>query len=75
MSTNTTTACYWWLVNSLSPPVCLPEDPLLADVLTSETEARERSVLGPARKQFFSPRTFGEGESGELSACNLTTPD
>uniref|UniRef100_A0A8C4GZI1 Prothrombin n=1 Tax=Dicentrarchus labrax TaxID=13489 RepID=A0A8C4GZI1_DICLA len=28
-----------------------------------ETEGRERSVLGPKKKIFFSPRTFGQGES------------
>lgn len=30
----------------------------------------ERSVLGPKRKMFFNPRTFGNGENCEL--LNLT---
>uniref|UniRef100_A0A672HUA0 Prothrombin n=1 Tax=Salarias fasciatus TaxID=181472 RepID=A0A672HUA0_SALFA len=30
---------------------------------TTQTEGRERSVLGPARKTIFNPRTFGQGES------------
>ncbi|XP_010786167.1 prothrombin, partial [Notothenia coriiceps] len=42
-------------------PVCLSED-LLID-LNEETADRERSVLGPARKTFYKPRTFGEGET------------
>uniref|UniRef100_A0A3B4XSH0 Prothrombin n=1 Tax=Seriola lalandi dorsalis TaxID=1841481 RepID=A0A3B4XSH0_SERLL len=42
-------------------PIC--EDQLLADLLTTETGGTERSVLGPTRKTFFNPRTFGQGES------------
>lgn len=33
--------------------------------LNDETADRERSVLGPARKTFYKPRTFGQGETGE----------
>uniref|UniRef100_A0AAQ4NTF4 Prothrombin n=1 Tax=Gasterosteus aculeatus aculeatus TaxID=481459 RepID=A0AAQ4NTF4_GASAC len=44
------------------PPTVAPE-PTRTDVLTTDTEGQERSVLKPARKTFFSPRTFGEGES------------
>ncbi|KAF3856980.1 hypothetical protein F7725_008839 [Dissostichus mawsoni] len=35
---------------------------LLID-LNEETADRERSVLGPARKTFYQPRTFGQGET------------
>uniref|UniRef100_UPI0037E76A99 prothrombin n=1 Tax=Semicossyphus pulcher TaxID=241346 RepID=UPI0037E76A99 len=39
------------------------EDSLLEETLATETEGHERSVLKPARKSLFKPRTFGEGES------------
>lgn len=56
----------------VSPPVCLPDDPLLNDDLTTETAAMERSVLTPAKKTFFNPRTFGEGEAGESPSSWVT---
>uniref|UniRef100_A0A671UFY9 Prothrombin n=1 Tax=Sparus aurata TaxID=8175 RepID=A0A671UFY9_SPAAU len=42
-------------------PKC--EDSLVEDSLTTENEGTERSVLGPAKKLFFSPRSFGQGEA------------
>ncbi|XP_041822567.1 prothrombin [Chelmon rostratus] len=58
--------CYVEISGNVTVDYCdleLCEDPLLGQELTTETEGRERSVLGPTRKQFFNPRTFGQGES------------
>lgn len=58
--------CYVDISGNLTIDLCdleICEDSLLDDVLMSETEERERSVLGPNRKTFFNPRFFGEGES------------
>ncbi|XP_054479738.1 prothrombin [Anoplopoma fimbria] len=58
--------CYVEVSGNLTMDYCnldLCEDPLVEDFLTTETEGRERSVLRAPKKIFFSPRTFGEGES------------
>ncbi|XP_076579121.1 prothrombin [Chaetodon auriga] len=58
--------CFVDISGNLTVDYCdleLCEDPLLREEVTTETEGRERSVLGPAKKLFFSPRTFGQGES------------
>ncbi|XP_040029645.2 prothrombin [Gasterosteus aculeatus] len=58
--------CYVELSGNVTIDYCdleLCEDLVTEDVLTTDTEGQERSVLKPARKTFFSPRTFGEGES------------
>ncbi|XP_069577368.1 prothrombin isoform X2 [Brachyistius frenatus] len=58
--------CYVEVSGNITVDYCdleLCEDSLLVEEQTTETEGRERSVLGPARKLFFSPRTFGNGES------------
>ncbi|XP_035533307.1 LOW QUALITY PROTEIN: prothrombin [Morone saxatilis] len=58
--------CYVEVAGNVTVDYCdleLCEDPLLGEETTSETEGRERSVVGPKKKIFFSPRTFGEGES------------
>ncbi|XP_051283059.1 prothrombin [Dicentrarchus labrax] len=58
--------CYVEVAGNVTMDYCdlrLCEDPLLGEDTTSETEGRERSVLGPKKKIFFSPRTFGQGES------------
>nr|XP_046237784.1 prothrombin [Scatophagus argus] len=58
--------CYVEVSGNVTVDYCdldLCEDPLLGDVLTSQTEGRERSVLGPKKKLVFSPRSFGQGES------------
>ncbi|XP_070814235.1 prothrombin [Chaetodon trifascialis] len=58
--------CFVDISGNLTVDYCdleLCEDPLLGEELTTETEGRERSVLGPAKKLFFHPRTFGQGES------------
>uniref|UniRef100_A0A8C4GZS6 Prothrombin n=1 Tax=Dicentrarchus labrax TaxID=13489 RepID=A0A8C4GZS6_DICLA len=63
--------------NRPSGPWCFTKDPTVQKetcrvpkcgehlrVLSApKTEGRERSVLGPKKKIFFSPRTFGQGES------------
>lgn len=57
--------CYVEISGNVTVDYCnldLCDDPLLDDDLTTET-AMERSVLTPAKKMFFSPRTFGEGEA------------
>ncbi|XP_023248758.1 prothrombin-like, partial [Seriola lalandi dorsalis] len=59
--------CYVEVSGNVTVDYCdlhLCEDQLLADLLTTETGGTERSVLGPTRKTFFNPRTFGQGESG-----------
>lgn len=64
------------VISELSPyllPVCLPEDPLVGDVSTTETQGMERSVLAPARKTFFNLRSFGQGENGESPRQPITT--
>ncbi|XP_023252211.1 prothrombin [Seriola lalandi dorsalis] len=58
--------CYVEVSGNVTVDYCdlhLCEDQLLADLLTTETGGTERSVLGPTRKTFFNPRTFGQGES------------
>uniref|UniRef100_A0A3Q3AWV8 Prothrombin n=1 Tax=Kryptolebias marmoratus TaxID=37003 RepID=A0A3Q3AWV8_KRYMA len=58
--------CYVEISGNMTIDYCklnLCEDPLIGgDELTGNQE-RERSVLGPAKKLFFSPRTFGQGEN------------
>ncbi|XP_061745348.1 prothrombin-like [Nerophis ophidion] len=41
----------------------LCDDQLLGGDLAIESDGRERSVLAPARKAFFNPRSFGQGET------------
>uniref|UniRef100_A0A8C8DN93 Prothrombin n=1 Tax=Oryzias sinensis TaxID=183150 RepID=A0A8C8DN93_9TELE len=58
--------CYVHISGNITVDYCdlhLCEDPLLAQDQETETEGRERSVLAPAKKLFFNPRSFGEGES------------
>ncbi|KAF6734885.1 Prothrombin [Oryzias melastigma] len=58
--------CYVEISGNITVDYCdleLCDDPLLKQEEGTETEGRERSVLAPARKLFFSPRSFGEGES------------
>ncbi|XP_070711773.1 prothrombin [Pempheris klunzingeri] len=58
--------CYVEVSGNVTIDYCdleLCEDPLLGEDSTTETEGRERSVAKPTRKMFFSPRTFGQGES------------
>ncbi|KAE8277404.1 Prothrombin [Larimichthys crocea] len=58
--------CYVEISGNVTVDYCnldLCDDPLLNDDLTTETAAMERSVLTPAKKTFFNPRTFGEGEA------------
>uniref|UniRef100_A0A669CMX7 trypsin n=1 Tax=Oreochromis niloticus TaxID=8128 RepID=A0A669CMX7_ORENI len=60
--------CYVRIAGNITMDYCdlqLCEDPLLGPEQTTVTEERERSVLGQARKNLFSPRTFGQGEDGE----------
>lgn len=52
---------------TLPTVLCPAEDPLLGLEQTTVTEGRERSVLGQARKNLFTPRTFGQGEDGECT--------
>uniref|UniRef100_A0A672HTZ9 Prothrombin n=1 Tax=Salarias fasciatus TaxID=181472 RepID=A0A672HTZ9_SALFA len=58
--------CYVQVYGNITIDYCnleLCDDPLLGEEDTTQTEGRERSVLGPARKTIFNPRTFGQGES------------
>ncbi|XP_060922890.1 prothrombin [Limanda limanda] len=58
--------CYVMEAGNVTVDFCdlrLCADPLLGQLETPQTDERERSVLGPKRKTFFSPRTFGLGES------------
>ncbi|KAM6893024.1 prothrombin [Lycodopsis pacificus] len=58
--------CYVEVSGNVTMDYCdleLCEDPLVEDHQTTETEGRERSVLRAPKKIFFSPRTFGQGES------------
>lgn len=58
--------CYVEISGNVTVDYCnldLCDDPLLNDDLTTETAAMERSVLTPAKKTFFNPRTFGQGEA------------
>ncbi|CAI5638750.1 unnamed protein product [Oreochromis niloticus] len=57
--------CYVRIAGNITMDYCdlqLCEDLLLGPEQTTVTEERERSVLGQARKNLFSPRTFGQGE-------------
>ncbi|XP_073318778.1 prothrombin [Pagrus major] len=57
--------CYVEVNGNVTVDYCdlqLCEDSLVDD-MTTETEGRERSVLGPTKKIFFNPRTFGQGEA------------
>uniref|UniRef100_A0A669CPR0 Prothrombin n=1 Tax=Oreochromis niloticus TaxID=8128 RepID=A0A669CPR0_ORENI len=57
--------CYVRIAGNITMDYCdlqLCDDPLLGPEQTTVTEGRERSVLGQARKNLFSPRTFGQGE-------------
>lgn len=57
--------CYVDIFGNVTVDYCdlqMCEDQLVDEVLTTETEVSGRSVL-TARKSFFNPRTFGEGES------------
>ncbi|CAI5638749.1 unnamed protein product [Oreochromis niloticus] len=57
--------CYVRIAGNITMDYCdlqLCDDPLLGLEQTTVTEGRERSVLGQARKNLFSPRTFGQGE-------------
>lgn len=53
----------------LSSPVptylCASDDPLIGGEEIMDDKGAERTVQGPEKKLFFSPSTFGEGESGE----------
>ncbi|XP_028255540.1 prothrombin [Parambassis ranga] len=58
--------CYVEVSGNITVDYCaleLCEDPLTREEQTTETEGRERSVLGTTRKQLFNPRSFGGGES------------
>ncbi|XP_008301639.1 prothrombin [Stegastes partitus] len=58
--------CYVHISGNITIDYCdleLCDDPLLGEEQTTETAGMERSVLGPAKKLFFNPRTFGQGES------------
>ncbi|XP_047432201.1 prothrombin [Mugil cephalus] len=58
--------CYVHVSGNITVDYCdleLCDDPVVGGQETTETEGMERSVLGPAKKMFFSPRTFGQGES------------
>uniref|UniRef100_A0A671UFW5 Prothrombin n=1 Tax=Sparus aurata TaxID=8175 RepID=A0A671UFW5_SPAAU len=58
--------CYVRVNGNVTVDYCdlhLCEDSLVEDSLTTENEGTERSVLGPAKKLFFSPRSFGQGEA------------
>ncbi|XP_034411584.1 prothrombin [Cyclopterus lumpus] len=55
--------CYVEVAGNVTLDYCdleLCEDSLVQEFLTTGTEGR--SVLKPARRTFFSPRTFGQGE-------------
>ncbi|XP_039907654.1 prothrombin isoform X1 [Simochromis diagramma] len=57
--------CYVRIAGNITMDYCdlqLCDVPLLGPEQTTVTEGRERSVLGQARKNLFSPRTFGQGE-------------
>ncbi|XP_062270995.1 LOW QUALITY PROTEIN: prothrombin-like, partial [Scomber scombrus] len=57
--------CYVNIYGNVTLDYCdldLCEEQLLEDSLITETGGRERSVLVPAKKIFFNPRTFGEEE-------------
>ncbi|KAM8722380.1 prothrombin [Acanthopagrus schlegelii] len=58
--------CYVKVNGNVTLDYCdlyLCEESLVDDLLTTETEGRERSVLGPAKKLLFNPRSFGQGEA------------
>ncbi|KAM3585382.1 uncharacterized protein V6R79_016416 [Siganus canaliculatus] len=58
--------CYVEVSGNVTVDYCdlnLCEDSLFADEFLEETIGQERSVGPKAKKRFFSPRTFGEGES------------
>lgn len=50
--------------------LCVSEDPLFGGEELTDDRGTERTVLGPEKKLFFSPRSFGQGESGESSDHN-----
>ncbi|XP_013882522.1 prothrombin [Austrofundulus limnaeus] len=58
--------CYVNIAGNVTIDYCdleLCEDPLIGGDELTNTQERERSVLGSGRKLFFSSRTFGQGES------------
>ncbi|XP_059183935.1 prothrombin [Centropristis striata] len=58
--------CYVAVDGNVTVDYCdlqLCEDSLTEEYLTGDPEGQERSVLKPAKKTFFNPRTFGTGES------------
>uniref|UniRef100_A0A3B5QRK3 Prothrombin n=1 Tax=Xiphophorus maculatus TaxID=8083 RepID=A0A3B5QRK3_XIPMA len=44
-------------------PKCGKKDPLFGGEELTDDRGTERTVLGPEKKLFFSPRSFGQGES------------
>ncbi|XP_049426364.1 prothrombin [Epinephelus fuscoguttatus] len=57
--------CYVEVAGNVTIDYCdldLCDDPLV-DLSTDTEGGQERSVLTPARRTFFNPRTFGQGES------------
>ncbi|KAM9328273.1 prothrombin [Pholidichthys leucotaenia] len=57
--------CYVEVGGNVTIDYCdleLCEEQLLQPEQETVTEGRERSVLGPKKKNFFNPRTFGQGE-------------
>uniref|UniRef100_A0A147AMC1 Prothrombin n=1 Tax=Fundulus heteroclitus TaxID=8078 RepID=A0A147AMC1_FUNHE len=58
--------CYVEISGNVTVDYCdleLCEDPLIGEEETTADQGMERTVLGAEKKLFFSPRTFGEGES------------
>ncbi|XP_041834346.1 prothrombin isoform X2 [Melanotaenia boesemani] len=58
--------CYVKVSGNITMDYCdveICDDSLVEGDDTGDGKATERSVSAPARKLFFSPRTFGEGES------------
>ncbi|MEQ2233880.1 hypothetical protein ILYODFUR_026302 [Ilyodon furcidens] len=58
--------CYVDISGNITIDYCdleLCEDPLIGGAETTDDRGTERSVLGPEKKLFFNPNTFGQGES------------
>ncbi|MED6264689.1 hypothetical protein CHARACLAT_017232 [Characodon lateralis] len=58
--------CYVDISGNISIDYCdleLCENPLIGGAETTDDRGTERSVLGPEKKLFFNPNSFGQGES------------
>ncbi|CAJ1087472.1 coagulin factor II [Xyrichtys novacula] len=58
--------CYVEVAGNTTMDYCdveICDESLVEDTFLEVAQGHERSVLKPARKTFFNPRTFGEGES------------